>query len=55
VIHLPLSLASQRAEEIKEEEEALREKLAANLELGKEAYGCGEYAAGEVRVGIMKR
>ncbi|GIL70912.1 hypothetical protein Vretimale_3875 [Volvox reticuliferus] len=36
---------AKRASELKAEEEALKERLARNLELGKRAYECGEYPA----------
>ncbi|GIL46714.1 hypothetical protein Vafri_3632 [Volvox africanus] len=36
---------AKRASELKAEEEALKERLARNLELGKRAYACGEYPA----------
>jgi hypothetical protein len=41
-------LASQRAEELKAEEEAKRNAQSRSFALGKEAYSCGEYAAAVV-------
>ncbi len=40
-----MCVTTQRADELQKEDEARRAKLAPTLDLGKEAYACGEYAA----------